>query len=212
MGDLIAWYRFLWLTASCVFFFSQPTRSSSESICSRPGSSIPGSPGHTIYVRYVTELCVQIICAKAVGSLSVVRNDLTLCYNNSCSTVLPCSLIVQYYSSNLPLLLSVCTCLSLFVSLGKSRQWDPWLQRPSCYSKSQSHLWHWAPWSYYLWTYVHHLPGWERGETRECGRGKYTDCMLLFLHAHYLCAHTVLCIKRYVLQIILCFALGYVSP
>nr|XP_021335764.1 actin-binding LIM protein 1 isoform X27 [Danio rerio] len=27
----------------------QPTRSSSESICSRPGSSIPGSPGHTIY-------------------------------------------------------------------------------------------------------------------------------------------------------------------
>lgn len=28
----------------------QPTRSSSESICSRPGSSIPGSPGHTIYV------------------------------------------------------------------------------------------------------------------------------------------------------------------
>lgn len=33
----------------CVFL--QPTRSSSESICSRPGSSIPGSPGHTIYVR-----------------------------------------------------------------------------------------------------------------------------------------------------------------
>ncbi|XP_046709223.1 actin-binding LIM protein 1 isoform X31 [Silurus meridionalis] len=29
----------------------QPTRSSSESICSRPGSSIPGSPGHTIYCR-----------------------------------------------------------------------------------------------------------------------------------------------------------------
>ncbi|XP_077470103.1 actin-binding LIM protein 1a isoform X8 [Stigmatopora argus] len=28
----------------------QPTRSSSESICSRPGSSIPGSPGHTIYL------------------------------------------------------------------------------------------------------------------------------------------------------------------
>lgn len=28
----------------------QPTRSSSESICSRPGSSIPGSPGHAIYV------------------------------------------------------------------------------------------------------------------------------------------------------------------
>ncbi|XP_043109520.1 actin-binding LIM protein 1 isoform X13 [Puntigrus tetrazona] len=27
----------------------RPTRSSSESICSRPGSSIPGSPGHTIY-------------------------------------------------------------------------------------------------------------------------------------------------------------------
>ncbi|XP_023267461.1 actin-binding LIM protein 1 isoform X4 [Seriola lalandi dorsalis] len=29
----------------------QPTRSSSESICSRPGSSIPGSPGHTIYLH-----------------------------------------------------------------------------------------------------------------------------------------------------------------
>ncbi|XP_046709225.1 actin-binding LIM protein 1 isoform X32 [Silurus meridionalis] len=29
----------------------RPTRSSSESICSRPGSSIPGSPGHTIYCR-----------------------------------------------------------------------------------------------------------------------------------------------------------------
>ncbi|XP_077470105.1 actin-binding LIM protein 1a isoform X10 [Stigmatopora argus] len=28
----------------------RPTRSSSESICSRPGSSIPGSPGHTIYL------------------------------------------------------------------------------------------------------------------------------------------------------------------
>ncbi|XP_038866200.1 actin-binding LIM protein 1-like [Salvelinus namaycush] len=28
----------------------RPTRSSSESICSRPGSSISGSPGHTIYV------------------------------------------------------------------------------------------------------------------------------------------------------------------
>nr|XP_055031140.1 actin-binding LIM protein 1 isoform X23 [Misgurnus anguillicaudatus] len=27
----------------------EPTRSSSESICSRPGSSIPGSPGHPIY-------------------------------------------------------------------------------------------------------------------------------------------------------------------
>lgn len=41
----------------CVFS-SQPTRSSSESICSRPGSSIPGSPGHTIYVRNVMELFV----------------------------------------------------------------------------------------------------------------------------------------------------------
>ncbi|XP_034753955.1 actin-binding LIM protein 1a isoform X7 [Etheostoma cragini] len=29
----------------------RPTRSSSESICSRPGSSIPGSPGHTIYLH-----------------------------------------------------------------------------------------------------------------------------------------------------------------
>lgn len=75
----------------------------------------------------------------------------------------------------------MCARLSLFVSLGKSRQWDPWLQRPSCHSKSQSHLWHWAPRSYYLWTYVHHLPGWERGETRECGRGKHTDCVLLIV-------------------------------
>ncbi|XP_076855391.1 actin-binding LIM protein 1 isoform X17 [Brachyhypopomus gauderio] len=33
---------------------SQPTRSSSESICSRPGSSIPGSPGHTIYSPSIT--------------------------------------------------------------------------------------------------------------------------------------------------------------
>uniref|UniRef100_A0A8C7H9B2 Actin binding LIM protein 1a n=1 Tax=Oncorhynchus kisutch TaxID=8019 RepID=A0A8C7H9B2_ONCKI len=29
----------------------RPSRSSSESICSRPGSSIPGSPGHTIYLH-----------------------------------------------------------------------------------------------------------------------------------------------------------------
>lgn len=38
------------LTQSLVHL--QPTRSSSESICSRPGSSIPGSPGHTIYVSH----------------------------------------------------------------------------------------------------------------------------------------------------------------
>lgn len=94
--------------------------------------------------------------------------------------------------------MSVCVCLhglSLFVSLGKSRQWDPWLQRPSCHSKSQSHLWHWAPWSYYLWALVHHLPGWERGKARECGRGKLVDRMLLSLHACRPYAHTVLCIK-----------------
>ncbi|XP_046885689.1 actin-binding LIM protein 1-like isoform X4 [Hypomesus transpacificus] len=30
---------------------NKPTSSSSESICSRPGSSIPGSPGHTIYAK-----------------------------------------------------------------------------------------------------------------------------------------------------------------
>lgn len=86
--------------------------------------------------------------------------------------------------------------LSLFVSLGKSRQWDPWLQRPSCHSKSQSHLWHWAPWPYYLWTLVHHLPGWERGETRECGRGKHTGRMPLPLHAPYAgrsIPHLILC-------------------
>uniref|UniRef100_A0A671MHW7 Actin-binding LIM protein 1-like n=1 Tax=Sinocyclocheilus anshuiensis TaxID=1608454 RepID=A0A671MHW7_9TELE len=51
----------------CVFVFSlllttqhlvvpQPTRSSSESICSRPGSSIPGSPGHTIYAKVDNEI------------------------------------------------------------------------------------------------------------------------------------------------------------
>lgn len=73
--------------------------------------------------------------------------------------------------SGYSLVLVLCT-LSLFVSVGKSRQWDPWLQRPSCHSKSQSHLWHWTPRSYYVWTHVLHLPGWERREARECGRGK----------------------------------------
>ncbi|XP_036295032.1 actin-binding LIM protein 1 isoform X6 [Pipistrellus kuhlii] len=34
----------------------QPTRTSSESIYSRPGSSIPGSPGHTIYARVDNEI------------------------------------------------------------------------------------------------------------------------------------------------------------
>uniref|UniRef100_G1M9E7 Actin binding LIM protein 1 n=1 Tax=Ailuropoda melanoleuca TaxID=9646 RepID=G1M9E7_AILME len=34
----------------------QPTRSSSESIYSRPGSSIPGSPGHTIYAKVDNEI------------------------------------------------------------------------------------------------------------------------------------------------------------
>uniref|UniRef100_A0A674MNL4 Actin binding LIM protein 1a n=1 Tax=Takifugu rubripes TaxID=31033 RepID=A0A674MNL4_TAKRU len=33
-----------------------PTRSSSESICSRPGSSVPGSPGHTIYAKVDNEI------------------------------------------------------------------------------------------------------------------------------------------------------------
>ncbi|KAG9338333.1 hypothetical protein JZ751_025890 [Albula glossodonta] len=42
------------LITKSFFFCPQPTRSSSESISSRPGSSIPGSPGHTIYVS----LCV----------------------------------------------------------------------------------------------------------------------------------------------------------
>uniref|UniRef100_A0A8B9RDP6 Actin binding LIM protein 1b n=1 Tax=Astyanax mexicanus TaxID=7994 RepID=A0A8B9RDP6_ASTMX len=37
-------------------FLPQPTRSSSESICSRPGSSIPGSPGHTIYAKVDNEI------------------------------------------------------------------------------------------------------------------------------------------------------------
>uniref|UniRef100_UPI00398ECB28 actin-binding LIM protein 1 isoform X6 n=1 Tax=Pristiophorus japonicus TaxID=55135 RepID=UPI00398ECB28 len=34
----------------------KPTRSSSESISSRPGSSIPGSPGHTIYAKVDNEI------------------------------------------------------------------------------------------------------------------------------------------------------------
>lgn len=34
----------------------RPTRSSSESICSRPGSSIPSSPGHTIYAKVDNEI------------------------------------------------------------------------------------------------------------------------------------------------------------
>ncbi|KAM6956512.1 actin-binding LIM protein 1a [Aplochiton taeniatus] len=34
----------------------RPARSSSESICSRPGSSIPGSPGHTIYAKVDNEI------------------------------------------------------------------------------------------------------------------------------------------------------------
>ncbi|XP_051968098.1 actin-binding LIM protein 1-like isoform X1 [Xyrauchen texanus] len=34
----------------------QPTRSSSESLCSRPGSSITGSPGHTIYAKVDNEI------------------------------------------------------------------------------------------------------------------------------------------------------------
>ncbi|XP_024916348.1 actin-binding LIM protein 1 isoform X7 [Cynoglossus semilaevis] len=34
----------------------RPSRSSSESICSRPGSSIPGSPGHTIYAKVDNEI------------------------------------------------------------------------------------------------------------------------------------------------------------
>ncbi|XP_031434797.1 actin-binding LIM protein 1a isoform X3 [Clupea harengus] len=34
----------------------QPTRSSSESICSRPASSLPGSPGHTIYAKVDNEI------------------------------------------------------------------------------------------------------------------------------------------------------------
>nr|XP_020738097.1 actin-binding LIM protein 1 isoform X6 [Odocoileus virginianus texanus] len=34
----------------------QPTRTSSESIYSRPGSSIPGSPGHTIYAKVDNEI------------------------------------------------------------------------------------------------------------------------------------------------------------
>ncbi|XP_027021550.2 actin-binding LIM protein 1a isoform X2 [Tachysurus fulvidraco] len=34
----------------------RPTRSSSESVCSRPGSSIPSSPGHTIYAKVDNEI------------------------------------------------------------------------------------------------------------------------------------------------------------
>lgn len=42
----------------------QPTRSSSESICSRPGSSIPSSPGHTIYVSASLHHSVNIFTQK----------------------------------------------------------------------------------------------------------------------------------------------------
>lgn len=38
------------VAGSKLVFAPQPTRSSSESVCSRPCSSIPSSPGHTIYV------------------------------------------------------------------------------------------------------------------------------------------------------------------
>ncbi|XP_074015004.1 actin-binding LIM protein 1 isoform X1 [Numenius arquata] len=42
-------------SAELLFVF-QPTRASSESIYSRPGSSIPGSPGHTIYAKVDNEI------------------------------------------------------------------------------------------------------------------------------------------------------------
>ncbi|XP_076855395.1 actin-binding LIM protein 1 isoform X21 [Brachyhypopomus gauderio] len=48
---------------------SQPTRSSSESICSRPGSSIPGSPGHTIYAKVDNE----IIDYRALAAIPRVK-------------------------------------------------------------------------------------------------------------------------------------------
>ncbi|OBS70762.1 hypothetical protein A6R68_00695 [Neotoma lepida] len=41
---------------SHLLFILQPTRTSSESIYSRPGSSIPGSPGHTIYAKVDNEI------------------------------------------------------------------------------------------------------------------------------------------------------------
>uniref|UniRef100_A0A3P9NUY8 Actin binding LIM protein 1a n=1 Tax=Poecilia reticulata TaxID=8081 RepID=A0A3P9NUY8_POERE len=48
----------IWELFLCHFLlpFCLPTRSSSESICSRPGSSIPGSPGHTIYAKVDNEI------------------------------------------------------------------------------------------------------------------------------------------------------------
>ncbi|XP_072596248.1 actin-binding LIM protein 1 isoform X11 [Vulpes vulpes] len=48
------------LSPPCLVNFNknprQPTRTSSESIYSRPGSSIPGSPGHTIYAKVDNEI------------------------------------------------------------------------------------------------------------------------------------------------------------
>ncbi|NXJ63141.1 ABLM1 protein, partial [Rostratula benghalensis] len=48
------------LSAPCIMNsikkLRQPTRASSESIYSRPGSSIPGSPGHTIYAKVDNEI------------------------------------------------------------------------------------------------------------------------------------------------------------
>uniref|UniRef100_A0A670Y041 Actin binding LIM protein 1 n=1 Tax=Pseudonaja textilis TaxID=8673 RepID=A0A670Y041_PSETE len=41
---------------STIKTLKQPTRTSSESIYSRPGSSIPGSPGHTIYAKVDNEI------------------------------------------------------------------------------------------------------------------------------------------------------------
>lgn len=91
-------------------------------------------------------------------------SEIELCLGSTVTSIYPGACLYMYV-------------LSLFISVGKSRQWDPWLQRPSCNSKSQSHLWHWTAWSYYLWAPIHHLLGWQRRKTRECGRGKYTDRM-----------------------------------
>uniref|UniRef100_A0A8B9N0K2 Actin binding LIM protein 1 n=1 Tax=Accipiter nisus TaxID=211598 RepID=A0A8B9N0K2_9AVES len=50
------WTLTIAILSSILLFVFQPTRTSSESIYSRPGSSIPGSPGHTIYAKVDNEI------------------------------------------------------------------------------------------------------------------------------------------------------------
>uniref|UniRef100_A0A3P8ZWC4 Actin binding LIM protein 1a n=1 Tax=Esox lucius TaxID=8010 RepID=A0A3P8ZWC4_ESOLU len=55
-GDVNGAFGGLFMCCPIRVLFLQPSRSSSDSICSRPGSSIPGSPGHTIYAKVDNEI------------------------------------------------------------------------------------------------------------------------------------------------------------